>query len=56
MLIQQRLIALGWLSSAEKRRAIDKVVYVLCAAAFAAATFVVLRTELAMFLPGGGAA
>ena len=54
--VTRGLITLGWLTSRDRQRAIDRVVYVLCAAAFAAATFVVLRTELAMFLPGGGAA
>ena len=46
-------ITLGWLTSDRKRKRMDLVVYILCAAAFAAATFVVLRTELLMFLPGG---
>ena len=54
--VTRAFITLGWLTSRDRQRAIDRVVYVLCAAAFAAATFVVLRTELAMFLPGGGAA
>ncbi len=46
-------ITLGWLASEQKQKRMDLVVYILCAAAFAAATFVVLRTELLMFLPGG---
>lgn len=54
--VTRAFITLGWLSSAEKRRAIDRVIYVLCALAFAVSTFVVMRTELAMFLSGGGAA
>lgn len=54
--VTRAFITLGWLSSAEKQRAIDRVVYVLCALAFAVSAFVVLRTELGMFLPGGGAA
>ena len=54
--VTRAFITLGWLSSTEKRRAIDRVIYVLCALAFAVSTFVVMRTELAMFLPGGGAA
>ena len=54
--VTRAFITLGWLTSAEKQKAIDRVVYILCALAFAASTFVVLRTELAMFLPGGGAA
>ncbi len=54
--VTRGLITLGLLSSVDKQKAIDRVIYVLCAIAFAAASFVVLRTELAMFLPKGGAA
>ena len=54
--VTRGLITLGWLSSSEKQRKIDRVVYILCALAFAVSTFVVVRTELAMFLSGGGAA
>ena len=54
--VTRGLITLGWLSSTEKQKVIDRVVYVLCALAFAVSTFVVIRTELAMFLSGGGAA
>ena len=50
------LITLGLLSSREKQKRIDIVVYILCAAAFVISTYVVLHTELAMFLSGGGAA
>ena len=51
--VTRGLITLGLLSSRDKQKIIDRVIYIICAAAFAAATFVVLRTELAMFLPGG---
>ena len=54
--VTRGLITLGLLASSERQKRIDRVVYLLCAIAFAVATFVVLRTELAMFLPGGGAA
>ena len=54
--VTRGLITLGWLSSSEKQRKIDRVVYILCALAFAVSTFVVVRTELAMFLSGGGTA
>jgi succinate dehydrogenase hydrophobic anchor subunit len=54
--VTRGLITLGWLSSTEKQKVIDRVVYILCALAFAVSTFVVVRTELAMFLSGGGAA
>lgn len=53
--VTRGLITLGWLSSAEKQKVIDRVVYILCALAFVVSTFVVVRTELAMFLYGGGA-
>ena len=54
--VTRAFITLGWLTSRERQRAIDRVVFILCAAAFAASCFVVLRTELAMFLSGGGGA
>ena len=47
-------ITLGWLSSDKTRKNMDLAVYIICAVIFAAAVFVVLRTELSMFLPGGG--
>jgi hypothetical protein len=50
------LITLGLISSVEKQKRMDRIVYILSALVFAATTFVVLRTELAMFLSGGGAA
>ena len=54
--LSRALITLGLLTSREQQKAVDRVVYILCAVAFIAATFVVLRTELAMFASGGGAA
>ena len=53
--VTRGLITLGWLSSTEKQKVIDRVVYILCALAFVVSTFVVVRTELVMFLYGGGA-
>ena len=50
------LITLGLLSSREKQKHMDIAVYLLCAAAFMISTLVVLYTELALFLGGGGAA
>ena len=52
--VTRGLITLGLLTSDSRQKYIDRVVYIICAAAFMFATFVVLRTELAMFLPGGG--
>ena len=54
--VTRGLITLGLLSSIDTQKRIDRVVYILCALAFAVSTFVVLRTELAMFLSGGGPA
>ena len=53
--VTRGFITLGWLTSTEKQKVIDRVVYILCALAFVVSTFVVVRTELAMFLYGGGA-
>lgn len=52
--VTRAFITLGWLTSREKQKKIDRVIYILCAVAFVIATFVVLRTELFMFLPQGG--
>ena len=54
--VTRGLITLGWLTSTDRQEMIDRIVYILCAVAFAVSTFVVIRTELAMFLSGGGAA
>lgn len=52
--VTRGLITLGLLSSANKQKWIDRVIYIIFALAFAAATFTVLKTEIAMFLPKGG--
>ena len=49
-------ITLGLISSRDIQKRIDLVIYVLCGAVFLITSFVVLRTELTMFLAGGGAA
>ena len=54
--VTRGLISLGWLTSSDRQKRIDTVIYILCALAFAVSIFVVVRTELAMFLSGGGAA
>ncbi|MCR4600553.1 MAG: hypothetical protein K5767_02280 [Clostridia bacterium] len=46
-------ITLGWLTSPKVQKNIDRVVFIICGAAFIIATFVVLRTEVAMFLTAG---
>ena len=48
--LSKALITLGWLSSRQIQRKLDRLLYILGAAVFAAATFAVIRTELAMFL------
>ena len=53
--VTRAFITLGWLTSRERQKKIDRVIYILCAIAFVIAVFVVMRTQLAMFLPGGGA-
>ena len=52
--VTRAFITLGWLTSRERQKRIDTAVYLFCAAAFVAATVIVIRTELTMFLPGGG--
>ena len=53
--VTRGLITLGLLTSVDKQKRIDRVIYIICAAAFVVATVAVLKTELAMFLFGGGA-
>lgn len=52
--VTRGMITLGWLTSSELQKKIDKVVYILCGAVFVVASFVIIRTELAMFLTAGG--
>ena len=54
--VTRGLITLGLLTSADRQKRIDRVIYILGALAFAVSTCAVLRTELAMFMTGGGAA
>ena len=54
--LSKALITMGWLSSRRTQQKLDHVLYIICAAVFAAASITVLRTELAMFLSHGGAA
>ncbi len=49
------LVTLGALSSPEKKKAVDRTVYIVCGVFFAAATYAVIKGQLAMFLPAGGA-
>lgn len=52
--VTRAFITLGWLTSRERQKAIDRVIYILCLLAFVISTFVILRTEIAMFLSAGG--
>ncbi len=54
--LTRALITLGWLSDRERRQTIDRIAWIVGAIAFAAATFAVVKGQLAMFLPTGGAA
>ena len=54
--LTRALITLGWLSDREGRQTIDRIAWIVGAIAFAAATFAVVKGQLAMFLPTGGAA
>lgn len=48
------LITLGWLSSPKAQKTVDLISYFLFGALFLLACYATIRTELAMFLPGGG--
>ena len=48
------LITLGWLTSYERKKILDRVVYVLCAIFFAVALFAVVKGQISMFMKMGG--
>ncbi len=52
--VSRALITLGLLSSLEKKKMIDRFVFVLCAVFFIAVSFAVIKGELSMFLTQGG--
>lgn len=54
--LTRALITLGWLSSREAQRTLDRVICVVCALVFAVAVFAVVKGQLAMFLTTGGTA
>lgn len=54
--LSRALITLGLLSDEKRLRALDRAVWILCGAVFAAAAVCVTRTQLIMFLSRGGAA
>lgn len=53
--ITRALVTLGLLSSMEKKKKIDRVIYIVCAVLFLLTLWAVFQTELAMFLSQGGA-
>ena len=48
-------ITLGIISSGKARKTLDIIIWILCVILFAAASFVVVKTQVAMFLTPGGA-
>ncbi len=53
--VTRAAITLGWLGDPEKRKTIDRIVYILFAAVFAVSVYAVVRGQLAMFAHAGGA-
>ncbi len=49
------LITLGLLASEKRQKLLDQIVQLLCAAIFVFALYAILKGQLAMFLPKGGA-
>lgn len=49
------LITLGLVTSGKTRKKIDIVVWIICAVLFAAASVIIVKTQVAMFLGQGGA-
>ncbi len=53
--VSRALITLGLLSSIEKKKAVDRLVFVLCVIFFIVVSFAVIKGELAMFITEEGA-
>ena len=49
------LITLGLVTSGKTRKKIDIVVWIICAVLYAAASVIIVKTQVAMFLGQGGA-
>ena len=54
--VSRALITLGRLSSLEKKKIVDLIVIIICAVFFLVSSFAVIKGQLSMFLPEGGAA
>ena len=54
--VPRALITLGRISTEEQKKKADRIVRIVCAVVFVVSAFAVIKGELAMFLPAGGAA
>jgi len=52
--VTRALVTLGWLSSLEKKKTIDRIVYIASAVLFLLTVWAVIQGELGMFLSPGG--
>ncbi len=50
------MISLGIIASDNARKRTDVIVWIICAVLFAAASFIIVKTQVSMFLGSGGAA
>ena len=48
--LTRAMISLGWPTSMEKKKKIDRIVYVVCIVAFAVAVYSVIKGQLTMFV------
>ena len=48
--LTRALITLGWMTSMEKKKRLDRIVYVVCIIAFAASVYAVIKGQLTMFV------
>ena len=53
--VTNALITLGLITSDKVRKTLDIIIWIVCALIFIAASVVIVRTQLAMFAPAGGA-
>lgn len=53
--VTRAMITLGWITGRERQRRIDRIIYIIAAAAFTVVVFAVVKGQLAMFLKAGGA-
>ncbi|MBQ9544292.1 MAG: hypothetical protein IJV00_04110 [Clostridia bacterium] len=53
--VSRALVTLGRLTSIEKKKKVDRIVMIVCAVFFVAASVAVIKGQLSIFLPAGGA-